>query len=156
MWKNKRNVRIKYTPLDPSVATISKENTDRLDDLVSYQALDKDKVQTIQGVDKCSSNGDARGEWDWRGKGLLKVASSHWEILAWGEEEGTGNKWVVTEFAKTLFTPAGIDVYSRDCHGLREDTLQRIKEALASVDDGDVKKMAEQLFEIQVDNARTD
>ena len=156
MWKNKRNVRIKYTPLDPSIPTIAKEHTDRLDDLVSYQALDKEKVETVHGVDKSSSAGDARGEWDWRGKGLLKVASSHWEILAWGEEEGTGNKWVVTEFAKTLFTPAGIDVYSRDRYGLKEETLQAIKEALASVDDEDMKKLAEQLFEIQIDDARTD
>ncbi|KAK5112995.1 hypothetical protein LTR85_011017 [Meristemomyces frigidus] len=156
MWKSKRNVRIQYKPLEPSSPSIVKENTDRLDDLVSYQSLDGDKVHTINGVDKCSSSGGARGEWDWRGKGMLKVASSHWEVLGWGEEEGTGNKWVVTEFAKTLFTPAGIDVYSRDRSGVQPETLQKMKEALAEVEDEDVKKLAGQLFEVTVDDARKD
>lgn len=156
MWKSKRNVRIQYTPLEPSSPSVAKENTDRLDDLVSYQSLDGEKVHTINGVDKCSSAGEARGEWDWRGKGLLKVASSHWEVLAWGEEEGSGNKWVITEFAKTLFTPAGIDVYSRDRGGVQPETLLEMKQALAAVDDGDVKKLAGQLFEVTIDDARKD
>ncbi|KAK4542494.1 hypothetical protein LTR36_006746 [Oleoguttula mirabilis] len=154
MWRSKRNVRIQYTPLEPSSASITQANTDRLDDLVSYQSLDGDKLHTIKGVDNCSSSGDARGEWDWRGKGLLKVASSHWEVLGWGEEEATGNKWVVTEFAKTLFTPAGIDVYSRDHGGVQPETLQDIKAALAGVGDEDVKELAGQLFEVKVDDAR--
>ena len=46
----------------------------------------------------------------WRGKGWLKIASSQWEVLGSGEEEGG---WAVTFFQKTLFTPIGIDVYAR-------------------------------------------
>lgn len=156
MWNSKRNVRIQYVPLEPSSTSIPKENTDRLDDIVSYQSLDGEKVHTVKGVDKCSSPGDQRGEWDWRGKGLLKIAGSHWEVLGWGEEAATGNKWVVTEFAKTLFTPAGIDVYSRDRSGLQPETLQEVKAALALVDDEDVKTMAGKLFEVKVDDARID
>ncbi|KAK3051580.1 hypothetical protein LTR09_007235 [Extremus antarcticus] len=155
MWKSKRNVRIKYTPLEPSSPSISKENTDRLDDLVTYQSLDKDKLSTINGIDKCSSTGEKRGEWDWRGKGWLKIAGSHWEVLGWGEE-GTGNKWMVTEFAKTLFTPAGLDVYSKDRGGLRAETLEDIKKALTEIDDPDVRKLASEIFEITVDGARQD
>lgn len=153
MWKNKRNVCIQYTPLDPSAPSIPKENTDRLDDLVTYQGLDSEKLHKVQGIDKCASDGDARGEWDWRGKGLLKIASSHWEVLAWGKEEN-GNKWVVTEFAKTLFTPAGIDIYSKDRRGLQQKTLDGIKAAMAAMSDEDMKKLAEQLFEVTVDDAR--
>jgi len=156
MWKSKRNVRIQYTPLDPSSPSIPKENTDRLDDLVSYQSLSGDKVHTVHGVDKCSSQGAARGEWDWRGKGWLMIASSHWEVLAWGEEEGTGNKWVVTEFAKTLFTPAGVDVYSQSPTGLQEQTLKEVKKALASTGDKNLRKMAEELFEVKTDGVRKD
>ena len=162
MWKNKRNVRIQYTPLEPSSPSIAKENTDRLDDLVSYQGLNSNKVSTVHGVDKVASSGTSgtsgtsRGEWDWRGKGLLMIASSHWEVLGWGEEEGTGNKWVVTMFAKTLFTPAGIDVYSKDRAGLKPETVEGIERALERIEDADVKKMAPQVFEIKSDDTRTD
>lgn len=155
MWKSKRNVRIQYTPLDPSSPEIAKENTDRVDDLVTYQGLSGDKVSSVKGVDKAAT-GDSRGEWNWRGKGWLMIASSHWEVLGWGEEEGTGNKWVVTMFAKTLFTPAGIDIYSKARGGLKTETLEDIKAALTKVDDSDVKRMAGDLFEIKSDESRTD
>lgn len=148
-------MRIKYTPLDPTSADVPLENTDRLDDLVTYQSMDKEKVSTVHGIDKVTSDGDTRGEWDWRGKGLLKVAGSHWEVLGWGEE-GSGNKWVVTCFAKTLFTPAGIDVYSEQKAGLKTETLEGVKKALAEVEDEDVKKMAAEIFEIKIDDARQD
>lgn len=156
MWKSKRNVRIKYSPLPPSVPSIPAENTDRMDDIVTYQSLNGEKVSTIQGVDKVAGDGDARGEWDWRGKGWLKIASSHWEVLGWGDEEESGNKWVVTVFAKTMFTPAGIDVYSRDEGGLSEATVKRIKEGLINVEDEDLRKMAVDLFEVTIDSARKD
>lgn len=155
MWKSKRNVRIQYTPLDPSSPEIAKENTDRVDDLVTYQGLSGDKVSSVKGVDKAAS-GDSRGEWNWRGKGWLMIASSHWEVLGWGEEESTGNKWVVTMFAKTLFTPAGIDIYSKARGGLKTEIVEDIKAALTQVDDSDVKKMAGDLFEIKSDESRTD
>lgn len=156
MWKSKRNVRIQYTPLEPSASSIAKDNTDRLDDLVTYQSSTGEKISRVNGVDKAAGSGDSRGEWDWRGRGLLKVAGSHWEVLGWGEEEGNGNKWMITMFAKTLFTPAGIDVYSKGKHGLKTETVEHMKKALGNVDDSDVQKMASELFEIQRDNARQD
>ena len=152
MWKSKRNVQIKYTPLPPSSNAVSAESTDRLDDLVTYQSQTSTKLQTIEGVDTASGQG--RGEWDWRGKGWLKIASSHWEVLGWGEEEGTGNKWVVTCFAKTLFTPAGVDLYSRDNSGLQLETVVAIKKSLAEVEDENIRKMAADLFEVKIDDAR--
>lgn len=154
MWRSKRNVRIQYTPLEPSASSIAKDNTDRTDDLVSYQSLSGEKVSTIKGINKAASSGDSRGEWDWRGKGLLKIAGSHWEVLAWGEDEG--NKWMTIVFAKTLFTPAGIDVFSQSQEGLRPEILGNIKQALAEVDDEDVRKMAKDIFEIKIDGSRTD
>lgn len=157
MWKSKKNVRIHYTPLEPSRPDIAKENTDRLDDLVTSQPLHGDKVSSIRGVDKASGSGESRGEWDWRGKGWLMIASSHWEVLGWGEEEhNNGNKWAVTAFAKTLFTPAGIDVYSQSRAGVLLETLEGIKSALAQVDDQDVQKMAKDIFEVMIDDTRKD
>lgn len=75
-------------------------------------------------------------------------------MLGWGEEEGTGNKWVVTCFAKTLFTPAGVDLYSRDNTGLQLETVVAIKKGLAEVEDENVRKMAADLFEVKIDDAR--
>jgi len=183
MWKEKRNVRISYTILPPSNTSASELR--RLDDLVSYQTSTSENVKTIHGISKPSSNGgqssereeEARcGEFDWRGKGWLAIASSHWEILGWGterepeaqssqigrgrgdasmrDEAERGISWVVTYFAKTLFTPAGIDIYSRDAKGLSGETVDGIKRGLAAVEDEGVRKLAGQLFEIKRDNGR--
>lgn len=85
------------------------------------------------------------------------IASSHWEVLGWGEEQNNnGNKWAVTCFAKTLFTPAGIDVYSQGRRGVLPETLEEIKTALAQVDDEDIKKMAKDIFAIVIDDSRKD
>lgn len=82
------------------------------------------------------------------------IASSKWEILGYGEEEGTENSWVVTYFAKTLFTPAGVDFYSRK-GALTPQTVEAIKAALLKMG-GEVENMAEKLFEIGMDGDRTD
>ncbi|OAP54726.1 hypothetical protein AYL99_11174 [Fonsecaea erecta] len=105
MWKNNRNVTITYTSLP--------ENAEHLDDLVEYQPLTSDKHKRVEGID--TPDAHTKAAYSWRGKGLLKIASSRWEILGYGEEEGG---WVVTYFQKTLFTPAGIDIYARRRGGL--------------------------------------
>lgn len=145
MWKSKKNVRITYSPLAPA-----SDRVDRLDDLVSYQALNSDKVKTVHGVDTAS--GKDSGAWDWRGKGLLAIASSHWEILGYGERDR--EQWVVTYFAKTLFTPSGVDVYSRSENGLSEELVTGIRNALNALADPDVKKLAQEMFEIKRDDTR--
>ena len=45
-------------------------------------------------------------------KGWLMIASSKWQVLGYGEG------WAITYFAKTLFTPAGIDIYIRAEQGI--------------------------------------
>ncbi|KAI4250519.1 MAG: hypothetical protein L6R40_000118 [Gallowayella cf. fulva] len=151
MWKSKRNVSITYTPLPPS----SSSALPQLNDLVTYQTLSSSsaKPKTIEGIDTASA-GAKGGEWDWRGKGWLKIASSHWEVLGWGtlvtaaaggEEE---NQWVVTYFAKTMFTPAGIDVYSRLKAGVGEEIVGEIRGELARSGDVAVRKLAEEIFEV--------
>lgn len=152
MWKSKRNVQIRYTPLPPTSSDLHADSTERLDDLVTYQSLSGTKISKVEGVDTASGKGT--GEWDWRGRGWLKIASSHWEVLGWGEEDGTGNKWVVTCFAKTLFTPAGVDFYSLSQDGLKAETVEVIKQRLAEVGDEHIKKMAGDLFEVTIDDAR--
>ena len=148
MWSSKRNVTITYESLPSTPGTTSQNNTDRLDDIVSYQPLTSEKVKTVNGIDTASGK-DARA-WDWRGKGWLKIASSHWEVLGWGELDG-GGQWAVTYFAKTLFTPAGIDVYSREKSGVPEEVLEGIKASLGGIADAGVKKLAGEIFEVKRD-----
>jgi hypothetical protein len=142
IWKKARNVSITYTPLASS--------PEKLDDLVTYQSLTGDKLKTVSGTDAPAGS----GAWNWRGNGWLMIVSSHWEVLGWGEEEesdGEGCKWVVTYFAKTLFTPAGIDIYSRRKEGLKEGTLQAVKQALGKVDAEVVKGLVGSIFEVKSD-----
>lgn len=78
------------------------------------------------------------------------IASSHWEVLGWGDLEGEG-QWAVTYFAKTLFTPAGIDIYAREKNGLPGEVVEGIKSALGGIGDEAVKKLAEEVFEVKRD-----
>lgn len=120
----------------------------------------------MHGVDKSfdvpntASATNAEGEgvaslgYNWRGKGWLVIATSKWEILGYGDEDGTGNSWVVTYFAKTLFTPAGVDFYSRK-GSLTPQTIESIKAGLAGLG-GEVAKLAGEVFEVQMDGDRKD
>lgn len=128
MWKTKRNVRITYSPLSSS--------SDKLDDLVTYQSSSPASKAKQKRGKESSVHGTSTptpgkgGQFDWRGRGWLVIATSHWEVLGWGstspnrkgkvaaEGEGEGGEdggydWVVTYFSKTLFTPKGVDVYLR-------------------------------------------
>ncbi|KAJ5157085.1 uncharacterized protein N7482_008185 [Penicillium canariense] len=142
LWKNKRNVQITYTAL-PAQSGITK-----LDDRVQYQASGSDKIKSVHGVDTPSRSN--QGAWDWRGKGWLVIASSHWECLGFGREDD-GNEWVVTYFAKTLFTPAGIDVYSRRRAGLGEGMVERILGVVRGFGVLEMQELADAIFEIPRD-----
>ena len=54
-------------------------------------------------------------------------------------------------FAKTMFTPAGIDVLSRKKEGVAADVLEEVKRALEELQDEGVKKLASGLFEVRRD-----
>lgn len=45
----------------------------------------------------------------WRGKGLLSLLRSHWRVAL----QDPKGQWAVIWFSKTLFTPEGIDIISR-------------------------------------------
>ena len=178
LWKNKQNVTITYTPLEdqnqkdqgPAKDTPSTSFPD-LDDLVEYQKLGADpseKKSSVHGTSRpvsltsISSGQHDEGEekkeemkeeserglsFHWRGKGWLMIASSDWEILGYGED-GRGNQWVVTFFMKTLFTPAGIDIYQRRPEALTADTFNAIKEQLTALGDQRFNDLVDSLFEI--------
>ncbi|KAF2114099.1 hypothetical protein BDV96DRAFT_647585 [Lophiotrema nucula] len=153
MWKKNKNVQITYK-------RIAGTSPAHIDDIVSYQPINSSKSKTVHGVDKPfdipGSAEKVEGEeeranlgYGWRGKGWLVIATSKWELLGYGTEEGTGVEWAVTHFAKTLFTPPGVDVYARKGH-LKEQTLDDIKGALAGLG-GDVAKVAKDIFQVAKD-----
>lgn len=155
MWRKNRNVVITYTPI-PNTSPA------HLDDVVTYQPISSTCVKTVHGVDKpfnVPNTAPVEGEdqeaaslaYNWRGKGWLIIASSKWEILSYGDEDGTDNAYVVTYFAKTLFTPAGVDFYSRKGK-LKVETVESIKAGLAGLG-GDVTKLAGEVFEVAMDES---
>lgn len=126
MWRTAQNVRITYSPLPPSGVR------PRIDDLVEYEkASGKGGVKTIAGTDTA----DAAGGWDWRGKGLLGLVTSHWELLGWGERDVDGDvqRWAVTWFAATLFTKEGVDLYSDHKGGMSTELAADIIAALKAL-----------------------
>ncbi|KAI9889569.1 MAG: hypothetical protein M1814_005172 [Vezdaea aestivalis] len=178
-WKSARNVRITYTPIarpssssdrrlsrtsshDSHGPTASLPWKGRLDDLVRYQRLDSDRVKRIRGVDTPVLGGEdeqAAGSWDWRGRGMLAVASARWEVLGYGldeiddnrAKEDTPNQFMVTFFAPTVFTPAGMDFYSRSPKGLSPAIVAHIKELLDQLPTEELQKLAASLFEVKLD-----
>ena len=143
MWKSNKNVTITYTPLDGADGA--------WDNLVKYQSITSptlsDKWKTVEGIEKPDPS--IPSAWNWRGKGWLKIASSHWEVLGHGEEE---EGWVVVWFQKTLFTPAGIDVLARRREGLSEGLMGRVRGEMGKVDDGGFKEQAEKIFGVKHDS----
>lgn len=81
------------------------------------------------------------------------IASSYWQFLGYGGggEEDEGEGWAVTYFQKTLFTPAGIDIYSRRKEGLGAEMLQGIKVALGENESEEIRELAKVLFEVKRD-----
>lgn len=154
---------------DPA-KTVNKQ--ERLDDVVEYQEAGSDKVKTVKGREYTTPGSDTRA-WDWRGKGIIKIASSHWEILGWGEEtnglvpssqlDGSrtpgekvdahgvagsrgGVPWMVTYFIKTVFTPAALDFYCRTPDGLSERAVAEIKDALRQLEDPELNRLLAELY----------
>ena len=95
---------------------------------------------SIKGIDKPSCSPT---RYKFRGRGPLKIASSQWEVIAYG------NDWVMTYFAKTLFTPAGLDLYVRTPATLSNDALDEITRQAAGAE-GQVGQLAAKFFTVPV------
>jgi hypothetical protein len=151
LWSDKQNVRITYNRLASS-ATDADTMPD-LDDHVESQKLGKTKVDHIYGISRpVHVEGVDHGlAYSWRGKGImLSFITSDWEILGHGtdSEAAEPNEWVVTFFCKTLFTPAGMDIYTRTKASLSDVTLEAIKAELEKISDDGFTAIAKQLYEV--------
>ncbi len=77
------------------------------DEVISWK---QGKKQSIIGFDTPLDEANLRFEW--RGKGLLSLLSSRWEIVYLD----AAKEWAIIYFEKTLFTPKGYDVIARNQH----------------------------------------
>jgi hypothetical protein len=87
-------------------------------DEVKY--LKDGRTKMIFGYDRPVK--DKPNAFQWRGKGLLFIAKSNWEVRLMDEKEG----WAVIWFSKTLFTAEGADIISRN-KNLSPELIQKIK-----------------------------
>jgi hypothetical protein len=145
MWRKSKNVRITYKIIEPTVHG----RPFLLDDEVTSEPIHRSWVphfKSIRGID----TPDGEGTWNWKGKGWLKITNSHWEILGWGERDG--EKWVVTWFAPSMFTPAGVDVYSSEKSGINEELYQDILQALQALEAKEIVDLVkEELRKVQIE-----
>ncbi|KAG9095385.1 hypothetical protein FS749_010543 [Ceratobasidium sp. UAMH 11750] len=156
LWKSRCDVTITYTPLvSAAPSTTPDSDPIRFDDIVEYRSRSSSPGSSrskVVGVDTLqpAPSGAPEGyrpaaSYHWRGKGLLKIASSQWQVLGYDERAG----WAVTYFSKTLFTPAGLDVYVRDPGAVGKELVDEIVQAARAVG-GEVGKLAEGFFEVPV------
>lgn len=87
-----------------------------LKDVVSYSK--NQKIKTIIGFDKPLNIGATK--FVWRGKGLLFLFKSKWEIIY------QTNEWTLIHFEKTLATKEGYDVISRQ-KNFNDEMINSIK-----------------------------
>ncbi|KAJ7808253.1 hypothetical protein B0H14DRAFT_3482523 [Mycena olivaceomarginata] len=92
--KNKQNVKILSNSRPGAPETT-------FDDLVSYElrsAKAGGSPSTVKGIDRLEKGSAA--QWKWRGKGLLMVATSRWQLLGFktasSESNSSDSEWVVT------------------------------------------------------------
>ncbi|WP_107038928.1 lipocalin family protein [Brumimicrobium mesophilum] len=85
------------------------------------------KTKSIVGYDYAENSENTH--FIWRGKGILKILKSEWKIV----ETDPKMQWMIIYFEKTLFTPEGYDVVSRNKNLSLEDK-EKIEEELKAID----------------------
>ncbi len=117
MWLkgNKQNPTFTYTPLAEKPGVLLDE--------VTYQQKGKEKK--IIGYDYPDASKPQA--FVWRGKGILGFLKSKWQVRLLDPK----GEWAVIYFSKTLFTPAGVDIISRQPR-LSPKLLQKIKGQMAT------------------------
>jgi hypothetical protein len=91
-------------------------------DEVKY--LKNGKTKTIKGYDRQDKTDSTC--FKWRGNGLLFIASSNWQVKLIDKE----GQWAVIWFSKTLFTPEGVDIISREKE-LSPEIIKEIKNKMS-------------------------
>lgn len=134
MWKEDvSNVTFNYTPEQ-------KDGKDVLLDEVKY--LKGNKEKTITGYDYPEDD----TKFTWRGKGLLTMLSSNWQI----EWINHAKDCIVISFEKTLVTPAGVDILTR-VNNPSEKTLTEARQIIKMNER--LRKAAEGIYRVNDNSA---
>lgn len=98
-WRSRSAPAVSYLPLPDG----------RILDAVTYRRSGRDKL--VLGVDQPAAD----GFFEWRGlQHVTRLTTSRWRVVAVDESAAdAADRWAVTAFEKTLFTPAGVDIYCR-------------------------------------------
>ena len=98
-WRRRTSPSVSYLPLPDG----------RVLDAVHYRSRGSGRL--VLGADTPAPDGG----FVWRGlTPLTRLTSSRWRVVAADESAADpGGRWAVTAFEKTVFTPAGVDVYCR-------------------------------------------
>jgi len=101
MWKDgsRKNPSFLYTILQRNGKTLLRDQV---------QFYRNERLKTIEGSD--AADDESNTSFTWRGKGLLALFKSRWSI-AWINDE---KDLAVIRFSKTLLTPEGFDIISRN------------------------------------------
>ncbi|KZO93392.1 hypothetical protein CALVIDRAFT_540118 [Calocera viscosa TUFC12733] len=148
MWKTRKDVTITYTPHTPPPHLA-------YNDHVQYRSSSSPAskaLSSVVGVSRllptpgsgAASSAEHGAHFAWRGSGLLIIASSKWQVLGYDMQEG----WAVTFFEKTLFTPAGLDVYVRQPGAVSKERMDEIIRSVQALG-GEAGKLAESFFEVK-------
>lgn len=120
MWLNEK----KLAPSLNYTKQVNKYGDVILHDKVKYIEKIKGKDKSIEGFDYPDLTND--NAFIWRGNGILSMLESKWQVVIFNDDE-IGNEWAVIWFAKTLFTPEGVDIISKNLI-VSELFLEKIKE----------------------------
>ena len=120
-WKDKRNIRVRYT-----------STGSHIEDRAFYQTMTSDAVKTMDGKDTPSE--DETGMFTWQGKGLLRVASARWEVLCFTARPESGD-WMLVYVHKCVFTSAAVNLMCREKGGVSSMDLGCIDEWLGGITD---------------------
>jgi len=147
MWKTRKDVTITYTPHTPPPNLA-------YNDHVQYRASSSPSSKPLSSVvgistllptqGAASPDAEHAAHFKWRGSGLLKIASSKWQVLGYDIQEG----WAVTFFEKTLFTPAGLDIYVRQPGALSKERMEEIVRGVQGLE-GEAGDLANSFFEVE-------
>ncbi|GAA5957807.1 hypothetical protein JCM21900_004558 [Sporobolomyces salmonicolor] len=145
LWKGKANVTISYDPIAGEPATT-------FEDTVRFTYAGKKRQWQVRGIDRLEEDIEGNGaRWKWRGKGFLRISTSHWQLLGYSLSSPSSSQpsslpssrpstsstsspeWAITYFSSTLFTPAGLDIYSRGPKALSDEFIDGLVEKLEAL-----------------------
>ncbi|MBW0593369.1 hypothetical protein O181_133084, partial [Austropuccinia psidii MF-1] len=115
----------------------------------------------IRGIDYPNEEEhDDKVKWKWRGNGILRFLTSNWQLLGYNlrdsndlnqQENEFEPDWVITYFSKTLFTPAGVDIYAKSKRSLSLEFKMILIEAIRNCPTKSISDLADLMFDIPHD-----